>query len=263
MEKIGLVPAAGFATRIAPLPCSKEIFPVGFRCSSETGGRQPKVACHDLIENMARAGAAKAYIILRQGKWDIPAFLGSGRSIGLNLAYVMTAGTAGTPYTLDKAFPFVDGARVLFGFPDIIFGPEDAFSRLVGRQNESKADIVLGLYRARQPHKMDMVALDPDGCIRDIVIKPYATDLEYTWIIAVWMPVFTRFMHTFLARTPVIETGGMGELYVGDVIRAGIREGLSAETVIFEDENYMDIGTPEDLILAVKENIQSLEDVVK
>lgn len=263
MERIGLMPAAGFATRLAPLPCSKEIFPVGFHYSGEAGDGRPKVACHYLLENMAKAGASKAYVILRPEKWDIPFYLGSGKFLGLNLAYLMTEQTPGTPFTLDRAFPFVDRALILFGFPDIIFGPEDAFLQLIGRQINSRADIVLGLYRAQQPHKMDMVAFDPIGRIREIVIKPCTTDLEYTWIIAVWTSVFTRFMHAFLSEKSAVENGITKELYMGDVIRAGIREGLSAETVTFEDGNYVDIGTPEDLIGAVKENIQALEGVVK
>jgi len=29
-EVVGIIPASGRATRIAPLPCSKELYPVGF-----------------------------------------------------------------------------------------------------------------------------------------------------------------------------------------------------------------------------------------
>lgn len=256
---IGLIPAAGQAMRIQPLPCSKEIFPVGFRRAGDANDSRPKAACHCLIENMAAAGAEKAYIILRPEKWDIPSYLGNGRHLGLNLAYLITEQTSGAPFTLDQAFPFIEGALILFGFPDIIFGPEDAFLRLTGRQKESNADIVLGLYRANNPHKVDMVALDPVGRIKEIVIKPLATELKYTWIIAIWTSVFTRFMHTFLAEASAIGKKGARELYLGDVICAGIRRGLSVEGMIFEKNDYVDIGTPEDLFKAVKENIQALE----
>ena len=54
-EVIGLVPAAGQGTRISPLPCSKELYPVGFRQVDEKGTVQPKVVCHYLLEKM-RAG---------------------------------------------------------------------------------------------------------------------------------------------------------------------------------------------------------------
>ena len=247
MERIGVIPAAGFASRISPLPCSKEIYPVGFQ--NEEG---PRAACHALLESMAAADADKAYVILRSGKWDIPAYLGSGAFVGLNLAYIVTDQTAGTPFTVDRAFLFVDNAIVLFGFPDIIFEPKDAFVRLLKRQQDSGAGIVVGLYRAKCPDKMDMVELDSAGRLREIVIKPCSTQLEYTWIIAVWTSAFTRFMHEYLSAAPVVKREAREEIYVGDVFRAWIREGFTVETVTFSDGNYVDIGTPEDLISAVR-----------
>src|SRR5262245_10421875 len=99
---IGLIPAAGQATRIAPLPCSKEIYPVGLR--SEAGGVRPKVVCQDLLEKMARAGIHKVYVVLRTGKWDIPAYLGDGSAFHVNLAYLMMRLPFGPPYSLDPAY---------------------------------------------------------------------------------------------------------------------------------------------------------------
>lgn len=254
MQKIGLVPAAGFGTRIAPLPCSKEIYPLGFRYSEKMGGIRPKVACHYLLEKMAKAGANKAYMILRPEKWDIPFYLRSGKCIGLNLAYMIIDQTSGAPFTIDHAFHFVKDSLVLFGFPDIIFSPDDAFVRMLGCQENSEADIVLGLYRAHQPHKMDMIRFDDTGHISDIIIKPSLRDpdLEFTWINAVWTSTFTRYMHGYLSRVSANEAANEKELYVGDVIRAGLQEGITVETVIFDGESYVDIGTPEDLTNAVK-----------
>lgn len=252
MQKIGLIPAAGFGTRIAPMPCSKEIYLLGFRYSEKKGEIRPKVASHYLMEKMAKAGATKAYVIIRPEKWDIPFYLQSGSCIGLHLAYLIIDKSPGTPFTIDCAFPFVENALILFGFPDIIFGPDDAFLRLLDRQQDSEADIVLGLYRAHQPQKMDMVKLD-DAChVSDIIIKPRFTDLEYTWIIALWTRTFTRFIHTYLSELSVKEAGSAKELYVGDVIWAALQEGITVETVIFNDETYVDIGTPDDLAFAVK-----------
>ncbi len=252
MEKIGIIPAAGTASRINPIPCSKEIYPVGFRYL-DIGEIRPKVACHYLLDRMGTADVEKVYIILRTGKWDIPSYLGTGKTIGVNLAYLVIDQTSGAPFSVDHAFPFVENALILFGFPDIIFGPEDAFIRLIDRQKDSKADIVLGLFKAKQPSKMDMVELDTLGKIREIVIKPASTALKYTWVIAVWTSVFTRFMHIFLSKTFIKEKR---ELYMGDIIRAGLQNGLAVETVVFPAGNYIDIGTPEDLFTAVKENIK-------
>ena len=124
-ERIGLMPAGGKAARIAPLPCSKELYPIGFRPVDQGHSLRPKVACHYLLEKMRLADVTKAYIILREGKWDIPAYLGDGKMLDMHLAYLMMYLPFGVPYTLDQAYPFVQDAMVTFGFPDIIFQPDD------------------------------------------------------------------------------------------------------------------------------------------
>jgi len=263
-ELIGLLPAGGQATRIAPLPCSKELFPVGFRQVGSERDLRPKAVCHYLLEQIQRAGVRKTYIILREGKWDIPTYLGDGTMLGMHLAYLMMGVPFGAPYTLDQAYPFVREAMVVFGFPDIIFQPDDAFVQLLARQTSTQADIVLGLFVADQPQKMDMVDLDDGGQIRRIVIKPRQTELRYTWIIAVWTPVFTRFMHEYLAAAQTKNAVGLqpSELYVGDVIQAALQAGLQVETVSFPADDYLDIGTPDDLVKAIHSSaIQAIQSI--
>jgi glucose-1-phosphate thymidylyltransferase len=64
-EIVGIVPAAGQATRISPLPCSKELYPIALRRGQS--GARPKVVSHYLFEHMRQAGIRKAYVILREG----------------------------------------------------------------------------------------------------------------------------------------------------------------------------------------------------
>ena len=59
-EVIGLIPAAGQATRLSPLPCSKELFPIGFGASKTGHNLVPKVVCQHLLEKMRLAGITKA-----------------------------------------------------------------------------------------------------------------------------------------------------------------------------------------------------------
>ncbi|WP_233744930.1 hypothetical protein [Leptodesmis sichuanensis] len=60
LEVIGLIPCAGQATRLAPLPLSKELYPVGLR-SLPDGKLRPKVVSHYLLEKMRLAGIRKAF----------------------------------------------------------------------------------------------------------------------------------------------------------------------------------------------------------
>jgi len=259
-ELIGLLPAGGKATRIAPLPCSKEIYPVGFRPVDQGRSLRPKVVCHYLLEKMRLAGTMKAYVILRKGKWDIPAYLGDGTMLDMHIAYLIMNLPFGVPYTLEQAYPFVQDVMVVFGFPDIVFQPDDAFVKLLDRQSKSDADIVLGLFYAHQPHKMDMVDLGADGQIRKIEIKPVHTHLKHTWIIAVWTPKFTRFMHEYVLAgqktnmkdKAVASSKEQNEVFLGDVIQAAIQNDLRIDKVFFADGNYLDIGTPEDMVKAVQ-----------
>ena len=257
---VGLMPAAGKATRLAPLPCSKELYPIAFRSAGQINGVRPKVVCHYLLENMRMADVEQVYVIIRKGKWDIPAYLADGTMLDMHLAYLMLDLPFGVPYTLDQAYPFVKDSIVVFGFPDILFKPDDAFVHLLNRQEESGADLVLGLFPAPNPEKMDMVDLNGDGRICEIQIKPLKTQLRYTWIIAVWTPVFTNFMHDHvLADREVREknpanfsTEKHQELFMSHVILHALELNMHIDTVLFPHGNCIDIGTPEDLLNVLK-----------
>jgi glucose-1-phosphate thymidylyltransferase len=259
-EVVGLIPAGGQASRISPLPCSKELYPVGFRQVDEGRSLRPKVACHYLLEKMRLAGITKAYIVLRQGKWDIPSYLGDGTIVDMHLGYLMLRLPYGVPYTLDQAYPFVQTALVAFGFPDIIFQPDDGFEKLLKRQSSANADVVLGVFPAERPEMMDMVDVDDMGRVRSLFLKPTETNLHYAWIFAVWTPAFTFFMHEHLTSVAdrrkkehnSDDNAQMGELTLGHVIKAAVNEGLKVEAVVFQDHMCLDIGTPDDLVRAIK-----------
>jgi glucose-1-phosphate thymidylyltransferase len=254
-EIIGLLPAAGKAKRISPLPCSKEIYPINVYQENHQKG-QPKVCSHYLIQAMKNAGAQKLFIILRKGKWDIPAYFEDGRAEGVTMAYLMMGRPYGVPYTLDQAYPFINNAIICFGFPDIIFSPMNAFTLLLDSLKHQDADVTLGLFRAHNTKKMDMVNTGSNGKIRNIEIKPSDTQLLHTWIIAVWRPAFTEFMHHLLqvnarAKSSIEvnhEPANSRELFLGDVFIKALDSDLKINTVFFPDGKYLDIGTPEDLI---------------
>jgi glucose-1-phosphate thymidylyltransferase len=105
-----------------------------------------------------------------------------------------------------------------------------------------------------------MVDLDPDGRICGIQIKPARTHLRYTWLIAVWTPDFTRFMHEYVTalqkrkddRKRSLNVEEDHELFVGDVIQAAIYNDMLIDTVLFSKGKYLDIGSPEDMVKAVQ-----------
>lgn len=259
-EVIGLVPAAGKGKRIAPLPCSKELYPIGFGHIEGKAEPQPKVVSQYLLEKFRKAGITKAYIVLREGKWDIPAYFGNGSIVDLNLAYVVITDSCGPPDTLDQAYRFVADKVVAFGFPDILFTPDDVFVQLLRRHHRTNADLVLGLYPAHDHRAMDMVRVEATGRVTELLLKPPHTDLNHAWVCAVWGPTFTQFLHDFVPsdearqcrRQKENPIDPQGDLPVGAVIQAAIRKGLRVEGVTFPTGTYIDIGTPEDLAKALR-----------
>jgi glucose-1-phosphate thymidylyltransferase len=243
---IGLVPAAGRALRLGPLPCSKEIYPLGLRPTAD--GPRPRVVSEHLFDAFRRAGVDHALVLLRKGKWDIPAHLGVGRDLDLPLAYLALDATAHIPETLDAAYPFVADADIALGFPDTWFEPRDAYVHLLRRLRETGAEVVLGLVPSDRPEKTDMVELDEKGRVRRIVVKERDTGLRHAWMIAVWSPVFSRFLHDFVAGSGERR----GELYPGHVVQAAVDAGMRVDGMVFDGGSFLDIGTPEDLARAME-----------
>jgi glucose-1-phosphate thymidylyltransferase len=249
-EVIGLIPCGGHATRIAPLPCSKEVLPVGLRKTAE-GSLRPKVVSHYLLDKMQRAGVRKAFFILRKGKWDIPDYYGDGASFRMDLGYLVVHPPHGPAYTLDQAYPFVRGARIAFGFPDILFGPSNAFEQALARLTATRSQLVLGLYPVRDRRTKDAVEIDRKGRVREMILNPAETNRKLTWVFGVWTPAFTEFVHEYLAVPRTTQQGSNAmvpvELTVEHAIQAAIRDKLQVQSVVFPRRSYLDIGTPEGL----------------
>lgn len=75
---------------------------------------------------------------------------------------------------------------------------------------------------------------------------------------ATWTSGFTHFLHRELlsASDPAHQTSQdkeeNSELYAGDVIQADIIGGLHVKATVFPEGRCLDIGTPEDLLIAVR-----------
>jgi glucose-1-phosphate thymidylyltransferase len=247
MELIGLIPAAGQGARLAPLPCSKEILPVALGPLPGSGELRPKPSAVLLLERMRAAGVRRAYVVIRDGKWDIPRYLGDGRIAGVALSYLMMGAPYGPPFTLDQAYPFVRDDIVVFGFPDILFEPDTVYARLVDRLQGGDADVVLALFPAHDTRVMDMVEVDDEEVVRSLWLKPPRTILRDAWVCAVWRPRFTAHLHEQI-RGLLPACGGhaaaMPELSVGHLLQSALHAGLRIEAVRFGDGRYVDIGTP-------------------
>ncbi len=249
-QVVGLVPAAGQAKRIAPLPGSKELLPIGFHQSMVNGEIRvrPKVVSHYLLEAMACAGACNVYMIISKEKTDLMRYYGDGADLGLSIAYLVIDHMGGMPYTLNQARPWLSDETVIFGMPDTIFSPPDAFAQLLARHGDTCADLTLGLFPTEKHRRFGMVAVDSEDRVVRVVDKPARTDLKYMWGIACWSPRFTQFMDEYLPKPP----SGEREIVLGDIFQAAVDAQFNVRAVRFVEGDYVDVGTPEDLSSAIQ-----------
>jgi glucose-1-phosphate thymidylyltransferase len=253
-ELVGLVPAAGRARRLGPLPCSKEVLPIGVRATAD--GPVVRVACDCLLDALRMAGVARTVIVLREDKWDVARHLGSGEGRGFPISYLSLADSASLPESLDCAGPFLRGERVALGFPDVQLGPADSLARVAARQEETGSDLVLGLFPAERPETTDMVEVDAAGRVVRIEVRPRETALRLCWLLAVWGPAFTEHLHEVVEsarRRDAFEGYAAGELQIGAVVAGALERGLDVRGIEIAGGWFRDIGTPEDLAAVMRQ----------
>lgn len=252
-DVVALIPAGGSGVRIAPIPGSKEVFPIGF-ANVESDKPEVKVISQYLFDRMVAGGVGQGIIVLREGKWDIPAYFGEGEPAGMKLSYVVVGQTLGAPDTVDRAHAFVRHGVVAFGFPDILLGPPDVFDQLLTRMDAGDVDVVLGLYDVADPRESDMVKLDGENRVLGIYLKDTTSALPHCWACAVWGPRFTEFMHDAVQEHREHTAGSFGtidaggDLPMGLIFKQSVEAGLKVVGVPFEGYHWTDVGSPRDLL---------------
>jgi glucose-1-phosphate thymidylyltransferase len=166
MSIVGIVPAAGYATRLQPLDRSKEVLPVDGRPLMDY-----------LVERMRAGGCDRLRVVTRPEKGDV---VEHSAKIG---AEVVLA----EPETVSQSFlAGLEGlekdALVLIGFPDTIWEPVGGYVPLVAHVIEG-ADVAVGLFRIDPADlaRSDVVVRGADGRIDRIDVKPAVPASEWIW----------------------------------------------------------------------------------
>jgi NDP-sugar pyrophosphorylase family protein len=213
MAVVGIVPAAGYATRLQPLQGSKELLPVA-----------GKPVMDHVLERMLAAGCTELRIVTRPEKQDV---IDHAATLG---ARVVTA----YPETTSASFAagltgLAEDDIVLLGWPDTIWEPFDGYVPLV-RDVEAGAEIALGLFRIHPDDlpRSDVIRFGPAGEVVAIDIKPAVPASEWIWGCAT-------------ARCRALATLGEAE-WPGSHFDAMLRAGLPVRSVRLSDR-WLDIGT--------------------
>jgi glucose-1-phosphate thymidylyltransferase len=249
-ERIGIIPAGGKGSRLAPYPSPKELFPIGWQPYDVNGEihRRPKVVSQYALESMTAAGVTRIFFVLGENKHDIMRYYGNGSRFGTNIAYLYQESAEGMVHAIDLAYPWTSQSTILFGMADTIIYPPDAFTHLLSFHFERNAEITLGLFSTDRPSKFGMVATDEHSRIVFHVDKPKETPLKLMWGLAVCGPAFTDLLHSFLASGERLSK--QRELVLGDVFDKAIKRGMRILGFHFRDGLYIDIGTYDEIVEA-------------
>lgn len=212
-KAIGIIPAAGYATRIHGLPKMLLPTPEGTLITS-------------LIQRMERA---RCQIIVGTRPSNYEALAGICNA----LVFKATTGTMSETVLRARSFTHAP-LRILFGMPDTYFEDDDAFIKLAAELDDG-ADVAVGVFQTRpeQRHKLGMIDLTPGNEVLRVVDKPIETDLTWAWGVLAWKPRFWEYIYE-------------GDSHVGYAIpRALASEKLDIRAVRMTG-GFWDCGTPEE-----------------
>lgn len=163
MRVIGVVPAAGYATRLGPSLISKEMIPVAGR---------PVIDY--LVERMREASCDEVRVVTRPQKRDL---IAHAKSLGTEVIEAITGSTA---ESVSRGLEGLDRRDViLVGFPDTLWEPLEGFRRLVDALNGSP--VALGIFRGLEPARSDVVSWTPQGRVTSIETKPAKPRSNWVW----------------------------------------------------------------------------------
>mgnify|MGYP000147278143 CR=1 FL=1 len=165
MAIVGLVPAAGYATRLAgSIDGSKEVQIV-----------RGRPVMRYVVDRMRAGGATSIRIVTRRDKRDV-----------IDLAVEIGADvTLGRPTTVSASLilasrGLADRDIGLFGFPDTVWTPADGFVPLVRLVDEGEP-LALGLFDSPYPERSDVAILDDEGRLLRVEIKPSRPSGSLVW----------------------------------------------------------------------------------
>lgn len=234
---IGILPAGGLASRLAPLRYPKELLPVAI---DDDGVPRPVIACS--LAQLARAGVTECCVVVSEQKLELVRVLGE-RHAGVVLAYVVRSVPRGLADAVDAPYAWIGERAACVALPDTILEPADALAQVRQELERSGADLVLGVFPTDSPREFGPVRIASDGRVVEVQDKPAETDLANTWALAAWQPTFGALVHAAVAA----DVGAN----LGLCYQRAVERGLHVRAVTFDAGRFLDTGTPAGLRAAL------------
>jgi glucose-1-phosphate thymidylyltransferase len=248
VDFVGLIPAAGKATRLAPFRYPKELLPIGYERAPD-GGLRPRAVAEYGVDALRAAGIDHMFMVVAPWKLDIITYFGDGAQLGVSIGYLCQEEARGLPHAIDIARPWTSGRHVALVLPDTILRPADAMTRLRARYLDTGADLALAVFPTQEAWRLGPVVLRGDSVER-VLDKPRGPAPANTWGAAIWGEKFAGLLHEGLdgtATTGTATTGTAspeaGEPVLGHFFDLAVRRGLRAVAVEFPRGSFEDAGT--------------------
>ena len=248
-DYVGVIPAAGLASRLGPLGYPKELLPITY-VASDGGHLRPMPVIEASFRQLREAGVGRALVITSDRKPELMQYLAHGGGIGLDLAFLQQARADGLASAVALALPWTRGANACLVLPDTIVRPETALYEVRALFESAGADLVLGVLPTDKPKELGPVRFDAEMRVIEVQDKPVETDLGNSWAIAAWGPGFAEFLADAVLRNPAIALGG--------VFQHAVDNGLDVRAVWFARGAFYDVGTPKGLAEALPQFLKGL-----
>ncbi len=246
---VGVIPAAGLASRLGPLGYPKELLPITY-VAGDGGHLRPMPVIEASFRQLREAGVGRALVITSDRKPELMQYLGNGGGIGLDLAFLQQARADGLASAVALALPWTRGANACLLLPDTIVRPESALKQVRALFESAKADLVLGVLPTEKPKELGPVRFDTAMRVIEVQDKPVETDLDNSWAMAAWGQAFAELLSQSVKQNPAIALGG--------VFQQAVDAGLNVRAVWFPGGAFYDVGTPKGLAEALPQFLQGL-----
>lgn len=248
-DYVGVIPAAGLASRLGPLGYPKELLPITY-VPGEGGHLRPLPVIEASFRQLREAGVGRALVITSDRKPELMQYLGNGGGIGLDLAFLQQTRAEGLAAAMALALPWTKGANTCLLLPDTIVRPEAALKQARALFESASADLVLCVLPTGKPKELGPVRFDADMRVTQVQDKPAETDLNNSWAMAIWSPRFAELLGSAVKAQP-------GQT-LGAVFQQAVDAGLHVRAIWFADGAFYDVGTPKGLAEALPQFLRGL-----
>lgn len=239
---VGLVPAAGTASRFSLPGVDKELLPLPQPQSSRHlgGNVGPKRVIDFVLDALIDANIREVVIVTSPSKVErVSAHLSARFGRLVDLAFVLVRDSQSMVHSIDAARAWLQGATVALGMADTVVLPRDCYAQLLASHEARHPDLSLGLFPTDTPARFGMVEVDADLTLVLHEDKPASWAGSLMWGIAVWEPSVTELIGSVIAGDQPTGT----EHNFGRVIDLAMEHALKVKGCAISGGLYHDVGT--------------------